>query len=684
MANVLPPCQAACPLHQGVRDYLLAIATGDFDRALSIIKESNPLPSICGTICAHHCEDECRRGDVDQALSIRGLKRFAVENGSAKVPPPEGAGKGAKVAVVGGGPSGLTAAYDLARAGCAVTVFDREPFMGGAVRHYIPLYRLPDETVEQDVQEIAAQGVELRPNVELGKDITIADLKKQGYKAILLALGLPVSRGLNLPGLEGEGVYYALSFLKQVKRENFRFTGEPTVIVIGGGNVAMDVARSAVRCGAGQVKLVCLESAPEMPAFEWEIEEAKEEGVEINCSWGPNAILRENGKIVGLEIIECCRVFDDQGRFNPTMNPECKKVITGDLVIFAIGQAGDVEALRSELEVDERGRLVFDPNKMTTSQEGVFACGEVVTGPGTAVQAMANGRLAAQAILSYLEGKAFDRASLEEPVPLEKLDAAVAEKVKKVSRHPLPIMAPEERKQHFQQAEAGFDTVTAICEARRCLTCFAGAMRIDDLCANCLTCVRVCPYGVPVINEEGVVSIRQEQCQACGLCLAICPAYAIKFRAPYVEQAAESMGPAVQELLGRAGDQPRMLAVTCAYGVFAQPELARYRAENLAVVRYPCTAKVDSLHLLKAVEQGVDGIVVFGCGEGGKFECPHGETGYWTRKRVEHARKLLKELGLEEDRVAYVEFEGTDSGAFERVVAEAADKLKALGASPLR
>ncbi|HQD06438.1 MAG TPA: FAD-dependent oxidoreductase, partial [Bacillota bacterium] len=475
MANVLPPCQAACPLHQGVRDYLLAIATGDFDRALSIIKESNPLPSICGTICAHHCEDECRRGDVDQALSIRGLKRFAVENGSAKVPPPEGAGKGAKVAVVGGGPSGLTAAYDLARAGCAVTVFDREPFMGGAVRHYIPLYRLPDETVEQDVQEIAAQGVELRPNVELGKDITIADLKKQGYKAILLALGLPVSRGLNLPGLEGEGVYYALSFLKQVKRENFRFTGEPTVIVIGGGNVAMDVARSAVRCGAGQVKLVCLESAPEMPAFEWEIEEAKEEGVEINCSWGPNAILRENGKIVGLEIIECCRVFDDQGRFNPTMNPECKKVITGDLVIFAIGQAGDVEALRSELEVDERGRLVFDPNKMTTSQEGVFACGEVVTGPGTAVQAMANGRLAAQAILSYLEGKAFDRASLEEPVPLEKLDAAVAEKVKKVSRHPLPIMAPEERKQHFQQAEAGFDTVTAICEARRCLTCFAGA-----------------------------------------------------------------------------------------------------------------------------------------------------------------------------------------------------------------
>ena len=213
--NILPPCQAACPLHQDVRDYLLAIATGNFDRALALIKETNPLPSICGTICAHHCEDECRRHDVDQPPSIRGLKRFAVENSAVKVPPSGVApGSAGKIAIIGGGPSGLTAAYDLARQGCAVTVFDREPSMGGAVRHYIPFYRLPDEVIEQDINEIAEQGVEFKTGMELGRNLSVEQLQKEGYQAVLIALGLPVSLGLNIPGLEGEGVLYDLSFLK--------------------------------------------------------------------------------------------------------------------------------------------------------------------------------------------------------------------------------------------------------------------------------------------------------------------------------------------------------------------------------------------------------------------------------------------------------------------------------------
>ena len=264
--TIHPPCQAACPLHQGVRDYVFSIATGDFDRALAIIKETNPLPFICGTICAHPCEDDCRRNDVDEPVSIRGLKRFAVEYGRASVPPAGAQKDKGKVAIIGAGPSGLTAAFDLARRGCAVTVFDREPAAGGAVRHYIPLYRLPDEVIDRDIEEIAAQGVTFRFGVELGRDLTIEKLEQEGYQAILLALGLPVSRGLNIPGVEGEGIFYALPFLKQVKREGFKFEGSPTVIVIGGGNVAMDVARSAVRCGAGKVKVVCLESTEEMPA----------------------------------------------------------------------------------------------------------------------------------------------------------------------------------------------------------------------------------------------------------------------------------------------------------------------------------------------------------------------------------------------------------------------------------
>ena len=682
--NVIPPCQAACPLHQDVRDYLLSIATGNFDRALAIIKETNPLPSICGTICAHHCEDECRRHDVDQPPSIRGLKRFAVENSAAKAPPSGAApGSRGKVAVIGGGPAGLTAAYDLARQGCAVTVYDREPFMGGAVRHYIPLYRLPDGVIDQDIDEISEQGVEFKTGFELGRNLSVEQLQKEGYGAVLIALGLPVSRGLGIPGVEGDGVLYALNFLKDVKRNSFHFEGSPTVIVVGGGNVAMDVARSAVRCGAAGVKVVCLESADEMPAFPWEIEEAKEENVEFNNSWGPNAIVRENGKISGLEVIECCSVFDEAGRFSPTYDKENKKLISGDIVIFSIGQGGDPEPLKGQVDLDERGRIVFDRRTMSTSRPGVFACGEMVTGPGTAVQSMKSGRVAAQAILAHLDGKAFDSEALEEPAALEKLDPAVAEKITRVERHPIPMMSPAERVKHFKQAEHGFDVVTAINEARRCLTCLAGAERIDELCANCLTCVRVCPYDVPVLNEDGTVSIRSEQCQACGLCLSICPAYAIQFRAPLVEEAAAGIEPAVKELLQRANGAPAVLAITCGYGPFALPEISEFKAGNLALVRYPCVAKIDSLHLLKAVEAGVDGIIVAGCKEDEQSACPHKDAAGWIQKRIAHVNALLEEMGLGAGRVAYLELASSEAGEFGRVMQEAVEQFKELTQSPL-
>ncbi len=683
--NAYPPCQAACPLHQGVRDYLLAIATGNFDQALAVIKETNPLPFVCGTICAHHCEDECRRNDVDQPPSIRGLKRFAVEYGKAAVAPSEvPKGSKGKVAVVGAGPSGLTAAFDLARLGAAVTVYDREPSAGGAVRHYIPLYRLPDEAVDQDIEEIAAQGVDFKFGVELGKDFTIEQLQKEGYQAVLLALGLPVSRGLNIPGADGDGVLYALPFLKQVKREGFKFEGSPTVIVIGGGNVAMDVARSAVRCGAGKVKLACLESVEEMPAFDWEIEEAKEEAVEFNCSWGPNAIVYENGKIKGLETVECTCVFDPEGRFNPTMNQDCKQLIEGDVVIFSIGQGGDPESVRGEIDMDDRGRMVFNSSQMVTSRDGVFACGEVVMGPGTAVQSMANGRVAAQAIFSHLEGKPFDSVSLEEVPAIEKLDSLVLGEVSKVARNGIPMVNPAERVKHFKQAELGYDPLTAVCEARRCLTCNAGAERIDELCANCLTCVRICPYNVPVINEDGQVSIRGEQCQACGLCLSICPAYAIKFRSAYVEQAAAAIEPAVKDLLAKKNGEPAVLALTCAYGGFALPEFLNNKVDNTAVVRFPCVAKVDSLQLLKAFEMGLDGMVVVGCTDDGKLNCPYKDAAYWIKQRVEHAQKLLSEVGLGGERIFYTELTGLDKDEFNSTVAEAAAQFKELGNSPIR
>ncbi|MDZ4131583.1 MAG: FAD-dependent oxidoreductase [Dethiobacteria bacterium] len=672
LENIHPPCQSACPLHQGVRDYLLAIATGDFDLALAIIKETNPLPFVCGTICAHHCEEECRRNDVDKPPSIRGLKRFAVEYGSAKVPPPaDGPKIKGKVAIIGAGPAGLTAAFDLARLGADVTVFDREDSAGGAVRHYIPSYRLPDAAIDRDINEIAEQGITFKYGVELGKDITIAQLEKEGYQATILAMGLPISRGLNIPGAEGDGILYALPFLQDVKRKDYKFEGSPEVIVIGGGNVAMDVARTALRAGASKVKLTCLECDEEMPAFEWEIEEAREEGIEFNNSWGPQAIVRESGKVTGLEVVECTCVFDDKGLFNPTMNKDRQEVIKGDIVIFAIGQGGDSESVRGEIDVDDRGRLVFNNQKMTTSRPGVFSCGEVVTGPGSAVKAMANARLAAQAVSAHLQGAPFDAASLAEVPVLDKLDSKVAEEITHVSRNAIPMISPEERVRHFKQAELGYDVETAICEARRCLTCAAGAQQDEDLCVHCLTCVRICPYNVPVINEEGKVSVRNEQCQACGLCLSFCPVYAIKFRGSYVENAAAAIEPAVKKLVAQRNGKPAVLAITCSYGAFALPEFIKNDRKDLAVVRYPCVGKLDSAHLLKAIECGADKVVVVGCADSDKFTCQYKDVAPWSQKKVAHAAELLKMLGMDSECIKYTELAGEDISKFEQVVEEA-------------
>ena len=677
LENIYPPCQSACPVHQGCRDYLFAIATGDFDEALSVIKETNPLPFVCGTICAHHCEDECRRNDVDKPPSIRALKRFAVEYGKAKVKPPaDGPKVSGKVAIIGAGPAGLTAAFDLVRMGADVTVFDRENAAGGAVRHYIPLYRLPDEAIDQDIDEIAEQGVKFEFGVELGKDITIDKLEQEGYQAILLSMGLPVSRGLNIPGAEGDGVLNALPFLQAVKREGFKFEGNPTVLVIGGGNVAMDVARSAVRAGAGKVRLACLECDEEMPAFEWEIEEAKEEGVEFNPSWGPQAIVRDGGKITGLEVVECSCVFDPEGRFNPSFNEENKMVLDGDIVIFAIGQGGDPEPVRGAVDIDDRGRVVYNSKTMTTSRKGVFGCGEMMMGPGTAVQAMANGRLAAQAICRYLEGEPFNAADLEEVAVLEALDEKVTGEIGHSDRLAIPMMTPEERVRHFKQAELGYDVETAIREARRCLTCAAGACQDEELCTHCLTCVRVCPYNVPVVGEDGKVTVRNDQCQACGLCLSVCPVYAIHFRAPYVEKAVNAIKPAVEKALAGKNGEPVMLAITCAYGAFALPEFVNKEHKNVALVRYPCVGKLDSVDILKAFELGVDGVVVVGCSESDKFECQYKDVEYWSNKRVVHAQDLLEALGMERDRVTYAALAGEEIANFGQVVAEAAEKIK--------
>ncbi len=680
--NILPPCQEACPLHQDVRGYLFAIASGDFDGALEIIKRTNPLPFICGTVCAHYCEDQCRRAEVDQPLSIRALKRAAVEYGCSRVLPAKKTAEAGKVAIIGGGPGGLTAAYDLAVRGCRVTVFDREQSMGGALRHYVPLYRLPDEVMDRDIAEIAALGVKFRYGRQLGSNLTLAQLEREGYQAILLALGLPISRKIDLPGVEGEGVFYALPFLNKVKRENFRLENSPGVIVVGGGSVAMDAARCAVRAGAGKVKVICLESPEEMPASPREIKETREEGVEFYCSWGPGEIRRKGGRITGLVAVKCTAVFDAGGRFNPALNRDCRRYIDGDQVIFCIGQEGDPKPLRAELRLDERGRPIFNGQTFAVGRRGVFACGEMITGPATAVQAMANGRLAARAVFCFLQGETPDPAGIENPKTVGKLDPEVRDKIIRIPRMETPVLKPADRIRHFEQAELGLDMSAAMDEARRCLGCLAGAERIAELCPNCLACVRICPYGVPVIRPDGNVEIRSEQCQTCGLCAGICPAQAIRFRAPYIEQAAKSIEPAVKGLLERCGGGPAVLVLTCGYGGFASLQVPD--PTWAAMVRYPCVSKIDSLHLLKAFSLGVDGIVVIGCPEDQESACPYRDSRFWIDRRIGHTRSLLTELDLEPGRVIGRELAAPSAECFRRALDEAVQKFGELGPSPAR
>lgn len=678
----LPPCQVACPIHQEAREYLRLIAAGEFDRSLEVIKRTSPLSSVCGTICAHHCEDECRRQNVDEALSIRGLKRAAVEMGCADFPTPAAVDENKKVAIIGSGPAGLTAAFDLALQGCRVTVFEREQDLGGAPRNFIPTYRLPDETVELDIENLRKIGVEFKTGVEFGTALMPDDLRKDGYKAILIAVGLTASRGLPLPGADHEDVLMALTFLKASKRDNFRLDGRE-VIVIGGGNVAMDVARSAVRCGAAKVRLACLESAAEMPAFPWEIEEAIEEGVEMNCSWGPTGIRVENGRITGVETQECTAVFSE-GRFNPCFDEDSKHFIPGNTVIFAIGQAADISAVRQAgVPGDDRGRLDFDPSTMKTPITDVFACGEIVNGPSTAVKAMANGRVAAMAIYNYLEGKPFAASMVEEQEALPVLADDVAENVKKIDRKEIPLLTPEERSDNFTPVEKGYTMAMAVWESRRCLGCGAGAERVVEKCADCLTCLRTCPYNVPVVSEMGDVMIRDHQCQACGLCLTVCPNLAIDFRTPYITEAEEQLEAVAAELKASRNGKPTVLVLSCALGAYALPEFReeymKNKPVNVGVVRFPCISKIDTTHMLKAFQLGADSVIVAGCAADENDDCPFQKTMYWAGQRVSRVKSLLQELGEAGERVALVNYTAEQVATFKDAVGETMTQMEELG-----
>ena len=403
--NGLPPCQTTCPVNLETRDYVRLIAQGKYFEALDAIREDLPFPGIIGRICHHPCEGACVRGEkLDEPVSLCALKRFAAdyEIERRKIPPPKvGPEKNKRVAVIGGGPSGMTCALDLRKAGYGVTLFESRDRLGGMLFFGVPAYRLPRDVLEREVSLVTKAGILLKFNTRVGSDITLAGIRGS-FDAVYIGCGAWRSAKLGIENEDVPGVMGGIAFLGMVNRGDTVRVGRK-VIVVGGGNVAVDAALAARRIGASEVRMVCVEKRDEMAAGEWERNEIMEEGIKVSPSWGPARIITEDGKVKGMECKKCVSAFDKEGRFSPVYNEHALKTFEGETVIVAIGQAPDeefVNGLRVQLTAD--GWVKADPETLETSIAGVFAGGDIVHGPRMAIDAVADGKKAALSIDRYL------------------------------------------------------------------------------------------------------------------------------------------------------------------------------------------------------------------------------------------------------------------------------------------
>jgi len=383
------------------RDYLPDVLS-KLEETLAILREEVPFPVVYSWLCLRPCGEEPKRSKFDNIV-LDVLQRSLADYKKKEVTPLPKTRK-EKIAIIGSGPAGLTVAWELLKMGFPATIYESLSEPGGMLRVGIPEYRLPKEVLDMEMQYIEDLGVEIRTNTAVGKDLSFNDLlKEEEYKAIFIATGAHKSRKLRVEGEDMEGVFHALDLLRQVNLRKRPKLGE-RVLVIGGGNVAMDAARTALRLGAEVVQMACLESREEMPAHEWEIREALTEGVDLNVSWGPKEILGDGKKVTGVKFVRCASVFDENGRFNPSFDETVTKVLEADTVILAIGQAPDLSFLKEKTDVLGGRAIAVDPMTMETSLPGVFAGGDAVSGPATVIEAVAAGKIAAASIDRYLRG----------------------------------------------------------------------------------------------------------------------------------------------------------------------------------------------------------------------------------------------------------------------------------------
>ena len=579
----------ACPVHTEAGRYVHLIAEGRYEEAYRVARAPNPFASICGRICAAPCEEACRRGKLDQPIAIRALKRFVTERFGVEslidviklqelfrtqIKP-----KDKKVAIIGAGPAGLSCAHDLALLGYQVTVLEKQQVPGGMLRLGVPEYRLPRELIRMEVNAILSLGINLELGKVLGRDFFLKDLRNAGYDAIFIAMGAHKSRILNIEGIEADGILNAVDYLLNVNL-GYRVDLGEKIVVIGGGNVAfdvarsvarrekpeslassditaaLDVARSAVRFGAKKVDMVVLESRDDMLADEEEIDQALEERITIHNSVGPKRILTRNGHVEGLEIWNVDSIVDSEGRFNPQFVSGSESVIEADSIIISIGQLPDFSFIQPEdgIAVSPRGMIEIDPETLATAAKGIFAGGDVAFGPRIAISAIADGRQAARSINTFLGGTEPAQAD----VKITCYNTATYQPqlgYTQIPRQTIPNL-PLERRVGIAQVELGYNEELATREASRCFRCwentiFEGDPDLGTECILCGGCADICPescieiipkrkYSFDTKAEEGIASefqidkedikdkglvlIKNEEiCIRCGLCAKRCP-----------------------------------------------------------------------------------------------------------------------------------------------------------------
>ncbi len=566
-----PPCVNACPAHTDCQGYVGLVANGQYEEAIKLVKNVIPLPASIGRVCPHPCETACRRANVDEPIAIADIKRFIgdidINNGTYVPDMEEHTGK--TVAVIGAGPAGISCAYFLAAKGHKVALYEDKPYPGGMLRYGIPQYRLPKELLDAEINTLTKMGVDLKCNVKLGEDITIAYLKKT-YDAVFIAIGAWASMNMGCEGEDKEGVMGGIEFLRKATLAEPIYLGQ-NVAVIGGGNTAMDVARTAVRLGAEHVQVLYRRTKDEMPAEDIEIEEAEEEGVEFVYLVAPIEVIEENGRA---KAVRCQKMKlgdpDKSGRRKPEPIPGDEVTIPADLIVSAIGQRVNAENVK-ELELTKKGTISANANTFETSMPGIFAGGEAVTGPKIAIESIAQGKNAAHIIDSYLNGEI---TSVANPCYIEQEDLTpedFADREKKDREH-LKVLPAKTRKMSFEAISDTFDEAAAVKEASRCLECgchdyfdcklvkYIGKYDIDtkaikgethreeekdthpfikrnaEKCILCGLCFRVCEevtgvtalglldrgFNSVVIPEFGL-PLEKSACISCGHCIDVCP-----------------------------------------------------------------------------------------------------------------------------------------------------------------